>query len=140
MEKETLTLHVTKEWYDKIANGEKTEEYRDISLYWTERFLSDNAYHREDVISIVKSGCKQDYFMLGYLCGGSWSTEAERSDRWERKLKPFKYVRFICGYPKDNEPCIIKEITDITVDKPKKGMCPDGWLDKLMYVIKFKGV
>ncbi|HBF05864.1 MAG TPA: hypothetical protein DDW28_07155 [Prevotella sp.] len=137
-EKEILTLHLTDEWYQKVASGEKTEEYREISLYWTRRLLSDEAYNREDVIRVVKSRCKQDYFMLGYLCGGPYSTEEEKKDRWERKLKPFKKVRFVLGYPKDNEPCIIKEIDDITVDKPKSGMCPDEWLDKYMYVIRFK--
>ena len=29
------TIHLTDEWYQKIANGEKTEEYRECSLYWT---------------------------------------------------------------------------------------------------------
>lgn len=32
-------LHLTlkKIWFDKIASGEKTEEYRDIKPYWTAR-------------------------------------------------------------------------------------------------------
>ena len=29
-EKKVLTIHLTDEWYQKIANGEKTEEYRSI--------------------------------------------------------------------------------------------------------------
>lgn len=36
------------------------------------------------------------------------------------------------------KPYIEKEIDEITVDKPKKGMCPDAWLKKNMFVIRFK--
>ncbi|MBN2239739.1 MAG: hypothetical protein JW712_08190 [Dehalococcoidales bacterium] len=36
-----LTLH--REYFDKIASGEKTKEYRDIKPYWTKR-LEDRVY------------------------------------------------------------------------------------------------
>ena len=29
-EKKILTIHLTDEWYQKIASGEKTEEYREL--------------------------------------------------------------------------------------------------------------
>lgn len=34
------TLHLTlkKKWYDMIESGEKSEEYREIKPYWTNRF------------------------------------------------------------------------------------------------------
>lgn len=38
-EKKILTIHLTDEWYQKIASGEKTEEYRECSLYWTIRLF-----------------------------------------------------------------------------------------------------
>lgn len=36
-------LHLTlkKKWYDMIASGNKTEEYREIKDYWEKRFLLD---------------------------------------------------------------------------------------------------
>lgn len=44
----TLHLFLTFEWYDKIASGEKTEEYR--GDYWThrlyERLLKYVTFHR----------------------------------------------------------------------------------------------
>lgn len=42
------------------------------------------------------------------------------------------------GYPKGNKPSVEKEIESITIGKPKKGLCPDKWLDKEFFVIKFK--
>lgn len=35
-------LHLTlrKKWFDMIASGEKTEEYREIKPYWEKRFFS----------------------------------------------------------------------------------------------------
>lgn len=35
------TLHLTlkKKWFDMIASGEKTEEYREIKEYWNRRLL-----------------------------------------------------------------------------------------------------
>ena len=44
------------------------------------------------------------------------------------KIIPFTHVLFINGYRKDS-PRIGKEIESITIGKPKKGLCPDKWLD-----------
>ncbi len=35
-----LTLILTSKWYDMIASGEKTQEYREIKEYYTRRFLN----------------------------------------------------------------------------------------------------
>lgn len=34
----TLTLSLKKQWFDKIKDGIKKEEYREISEYWFKRF------------------------------------------------------------------------------------------------------
>lgn len=52
-EKKVLIIHLTDEWYQKIANGEKTEEYRECSLYWTVRLLRKDVPNRPDVIAGV---------------------------------------------------------------------------------------
>ena len=33
-----LTLTIKKKWFDMILSGEKPEEYRSITPYWTKRF------------------------------------------------------------------------------------------------------
>lgn len=35
----TLHLVLKRKWYDMIASGEKTEEYRAITPYWCNRFI-----------------------------------------------------------------------------------------------------
>ena len=37
MKKKILTLTVSKQWFDMIVAGEKTEEYREIKGYWIVR-------------------------------------------------------------------------------------------------------
>lgn len=39
----TLKLVLKKKWYDMIASGEKTEEYRDVTDYWIKR-ISGKGY------------------------------------------------------------------------------------------------
>ena len=53
------------------------------------------------------------------------------------EYKPYTHVLFINGYRKDS-PRIENEIERITIGKPNKGLCPDKWLDKEFFVIKFK--
>ena len=50
---------------------------------------------------------------------------------------PYTHVRFFCGYAK-NRPMIEKEIEDIIIGKPKKGLCPYKWLDTEFFIIRFK--
>ena len=35
-----LTLPIKKQWFDMIANGEKKEEYREITPYYEKRFIT----------------------------------------------------------------------------------------------------
>ena len=39
-----LKLTVTKEWFDLIKSGEKTEEYREFKKYWIDRLTEDKSY------------------------------------------------------------------------------------------------
>lgn len=41
-----LHLTVTKEWFDKIVSGEKTEEYREIKDYWDKRFVDKHHFFK----------------------------------------------------------------------------------------------
>lgn len=110
MEKKVLTLTVSKQWFDMIADGRKTEEYREIKPYWIKR-LTTNCEVAYDVAAET-------------YCG-------------KVLYRPYTHVLFINGYRKDS-PRIEKEIVSITIGKPKKGLCPDKWLDTEFFIIKFK--
>lgn len=114
--KKVLTLVVSKEWFDMIVSGEKTEEYREIKPYWASRLVNQQAEGGEVLFD--------EYG--GYCCVTG-----------EPEYKPYTNVLFINGYRKDS-PRIKKEIVSITIGKPEKGLCPDKWLDTEFFIIKFK--
>ena len=124
MKKKILTLTVSKEWFDMIVAGDKIEEYREIKPYWVARLFQNNS-------NIVD---------VRYLASGL----AGRTDLLKKYigaqrivLKQYTHVLFINGYRKDS-PRIEKEIESITIGKPKKGLCPDKWLNTEFFIIKFK--
>lgn len=110
MEKKVLTLSVKKEWFDKIVSGEKKEEYREIKPYWIKR-LTTNCEVVYDVVAET-------------YCG-------------KVLYRPYTHVLFINGYG-DDKPRIEKEIESIDIDRPRKGWCPDEFLGKEYFVIRFK--
>lgn len=92
-----LTLVVSKEWFDMIATGRKTEEYREIKPYWIKR-LTTNCEVAYDVAAET-------------YCG-------------KVLYRPYTHVLFINGYRKDS-PRIEKEIESITIGKPiRKAYAP----------------
>lgn len=110
MEKKVLALIVSNQWFKMIVAGQKTEEYREIKPYWIKR-LTTNCEEAYDVAAET-------------YCG-------------KVLYRPYTHVLFINGYRRDS-PRIEKEIDSITIGKPKKGMCPDEWLDTEFFIIKFK--
>lgn len=91
-----LTLVVSKEWFDMIAAGRKTEEYREIKPYWIKRLTTN---------------CEVAYDVAAETCCG------------KVLYRPYTHVLFINGYRKDS-PRIEKEIEGITIGKPKKRLMP----------------
>ena len=114
--KKVLTLNVSKQWFNMIVADEKTEEYREIKPFWASRLVNQQAESGEVIFDEFGGYC----LVIGKL-----------------EYKPYTHVLFINGYRKDS-PRIEKEIESITIGKPKKGLCPDKWLDKEFFVIKFK--
>ena len=110
MKKKVLTLTISKQWFDMIADDKKNEEYREIKPYWIKR-LTTNCEVAYDVAAET-------------YCG-------------KVLYRPYTHVLFINGYRK-NSPRIEKEIVSVTIGKPKKGLCPDKWLDTEFFIIKFK--
>ena len=113
--KKVLTLTVSKQWFDMILAGEKTEEYRDIKPYWVARFFHNNS-NIVDVRNLASALAGRTDLLKKYI-------DAQRI-----VLKQYTHVLFINGYRKDS-PRIEKEIERITIGKPKKVLCPDKWLD-----------
>lgn len=120
--KKVLTLVVSKEWFDMIAAGRKTEEYREIKPYWVRRILD---------MSKAKVGADTISLALQY------DVIRDRKDIFKEYGKALTHVLFINGNRKDS-PRIEKEIESITIGKPKKGLCTDKWLDTEFFIIKFK--
>ena len=129
MKKKVLTLTVSKQWFDMIMAGEKTEEYREIKAYWINRLIQAK-YGESDEYRKVTMHPEFDMLI-------SNSKLKELLEKKTARFIPYTYVRFFHGYAK-NRPWIEKEIESITIGKPKKGLCPDKWLDTEFFIIKFK--
>ena len=124
MKKKVLTLTVSKQWFDMIVPNEKTEEYQEIKPYWVARLFSNNS-NIVDVRHLALSLAGRTALLKKYI-------DAQRI-----VLKQYTHVLFVNGYRKDS-PRIEKENESISIGKPKKGLCPDKWLDTEFFIIKFK--
>ena len=124
MKKKVLTLTVSKQWFDMIVADKKTEEYREIKPYWVARLFQNNS-NIVDVQNLASALAGRTDLLKKYI-------DAQRI-----VLKQYTHVLFINGYRKDS-PRIQKEIESIAIGNPKKGLCPDKWLGKEFFVIKFK--
>lgn len=122
--KKVLTLTVSKQWFDMIVSGEKTEEYRAPKSYWIKRLL-------------VSNSDSTDMKLLAEAIDGRVDIISQCIHTNFMGFKPYTHVLFINGYRKDS-PRIEKEIESITIGKPKKGLCPGKWLDHEFFIIKFK--
>ena len=116
VEKKVLHIILEKKWFKKIVSGEKTEEYREIKPYWASRLVNQKAESGEVLFDEFGGYCR----VLG-----------------EPEYKPFTHVIFYAGYAKDRQ-VVEKKIESISIGKPQKGMCPEEWLNKDVFIIKFK--
>jgi hypothetical protein len=130
--KKVLTLAVSKEWFDMIVSGEKNEEYRVIKDFWMSRLLLIKDEEFKDFDKYDKLHIGKTFEMLIDI-----NTIKEKLNNGTMKFVPFTHVLFKNGYY-DDSPKVEKEIESITIGKPKKGLCPDKWLDTEFFIIKFK--
>lgn len=56
--KKVLTLTVSKQWFDMIVAGEKTEEYREIKKYWGSRLVNQQAESGEVLFDEFGGYCR----------------------------------------------------------------------------------
>ena len=132
MKKKVLTLTVSKQWFDMIVAAEKNEEYRVIKDFWMSRLLliKDEECKDSDKFKKLHIG-KNDEILI------DTDTIKKKLNNGTMKFVPLTHVLFKNGYRKDS-PRIEKEIESIGIGKPKKGLCPDNWLDTEFFIIKFK--
>jgi len=80
------TLHLTlkKKWFDMIASGEKTEEYRELKPYWFRRLALCGG---KEPIEHGQT-CKKAFCVSCVYAGGFVD-------------KPYTHVQFRNGYSKD---------------------------------------
>lgn len=115
-EKKILSIVLEKKWFKKIISGEKTEEYREIKPYWASRLVTQKAESGEVLFDEFGGYCRV---------------------RGEPEYKPFTHVLFYAGYAKDRQ-VVEKKIESISIGKPQKGMCPEEWLNKDVFIIRFR--
>ena len=127
--KNVLNLVVSKQWFEKIVSGEKTEEYRAIKSYWINRLLQAK-YGGSDEYRKVTMHPEFDMLI-------SNSKLKELLEKETARFIPYTYVRFFHGYAK-NRPWIEKKIKSITIGKPQPGLCPKEFENKEFFIIKFK--
>ena len=132
MEKKVLTLTVSKHWYDMILAGKKIEEYLIIKDFWMSRLLLIKDEESKDFDKYDKLHIGKTFEMLIDI-----NTIKEKLNNGTIKFVPFTHVLFKNGYH-DDIPKVENEIESITIGKPKKGLCPDKWLDTEFFIIKFK--
>ena len=94
MEQRILHLTLNKKWYDKIASGEKLEEYRDIKEYWYPRFVN------RDGLRSIKKAQLVFFLLMAQHPGNPKEFWDEIKKVFEGCFKEFDVIEFRNGYTK----------------------------------------
>ncbi len=122
----TLQLPLQRPWFELTKAGTKTEDYRDISLYWFKRLVFNHQkvleYHGLNTPFITNTE------ILAFV------TNPKTSKRFA--FKPFEVNKMTLGYPKasDNSKVLLYQHNGITIGtgNPDWGAIPG----KLYFIIK----
>lgn len=107
----TLDLVLKRKWFDMIASGEKTEEYREIKPYWVKRLIEErDPVHHDYYEKITRT--RAEFFsdraiMLQYYLEEGYV-----------RNKGYDTVTFHLGYSKDR-PSMTFKIKDIVISRGK---------------------
>lgn len=97
----TLHLVLKSKWFDKIASGEKTSEYREIKPYWNKRFMPEQDFYAgydpvafdycmsgkyKTVVFHRGYTSKTMEFKIDYICIAHEPNDLNLEDCWEIKL------------------------------------------------------
>lgn len=95
-----LTFNLKKEWFEKIKNGEKTHEYREVKPYWEKRFCNELCVNANELKQYKEDNDKAIVFVKGY------SNKAD-----DRLLARLYSIKVING--KNTDLAIDKDVFDI---------------------------
>lgn len=109
---QTLSLVLKKKWYDMIASGEKTEEYREIKPYWITRLLYEHSIYIPD--KEYKIGRLRAKFFTSSVDVLKYQLECQ-----DVRFRGFCNVTFHLGYAK-NRPSMTFAIKEIVIDEGKE--------------------
>lgn len=119
-----LKLTLKKKWFDMIASGEKSEEYREIKPYWISRLLL-----------LPEMDCANYIEMCADLKNPMHRHESfdQLLEFFEAKIKQYDYIEFRNGYRKDS-PTVIKKFggLQVGIGNPNHGAPPDLFVFKLI--------
>lgn len=134
MEESVLYMPVNAEWFKLIKSGVKRVEYREIKAHWIARlFLFVKIW--PDGKTESHRICKQ--IAMKY----EKDINSIKIDIENGKLIPrYSQVEFSEGYPKkdDEERRARYKLVSITIDYPKKSLCPDEFLNNEYLNINFE--
>ena len=102
-------LHLTlkKKWFDMIASGEKTEEYREVTNFILPRLIElEEPFHLADAYILYHSVREAFWFSVGYRRTKELALEFIFS--MCAKWKSYDAVTFINGYRKDSKRITVK--------------------------------
>ena len=121
MKKKVLEFQVFSSTMSKIESGGLTEIYVQLEKEWAVR------------LSLVKP---KEFFCFSTLC------KELKNGKTKSDFTHICFMQYLIG-PRDILKSgvayfVEKEIESITIGKPKKGLCPDKWLDTEFFIIKFK--
>lgn len=109
MSSKTLHLVVTRHWFDKIASGEKIEDFREIKPYWIKRLWKFNPKEGEEILSrpeyampyglvVIRAGYQKNAPTLTMPCLEIRITDADE----ETDLGKGRFFAIRFGYEKVN--------------------------------------
>lgn len=118
----TLHLVLKRKWWDMIASGEKTEEYREIKPYWEKRLLDYKGLTDYYTANLYELAFKKIFFphrpLIENIC--------------ECFPRGYTHVTFQLGYQK-NAPRMTFEIESISIGRGNKSW---GAPDNEVFIIK----
>ena len=125
----SLKLVLKKKYWDLIASGEKTEEYREVKPYWLHKLLAVPEWDINDRIT--------GYFTVGNSmddkCTAEFLKESLRNG--ELTAMPYGYVTCYLGYAK-NRPSMTFKIKSVSIDEGRAEWGAES--KKQYFVIKFQ--
>ena len=130
-----LQLSLKKNWFEMTKKGIKSEDYRDVNIYWVKRLL---LYSNKGIN--VKNGWRNN--QIEDIINDLIETEGDieqleyQLDNWYLSFKPFKTNTMTLGYPKKTDTERILKLEhkgiEIRTGNPEWGAEPN----KLYFVIK----